>query len=85
MEFDLTQAGNIVVESLAAAGIVNMKTDDFIKVIAESILYLGTWTADQLIEITSQYDILNGLNVATCMQRNCRNCPYEYLRQYWFC
>ena len=62
---DLTQAGNIVVESLAAAGIVNMKTDDFIKVIAESILYLGTWTADQLIEITSQYDILNGLNVAT--------------------
>ena len=62
---DLTQAGNIVVESLAAAGIVNMKTDDFIKVIAESILYLGTWTADQLIEITSQYDILSGLNVAT--------------------
>ena len=62
---DLTQAGNIVVESLAAAGIVNMKTDDFIKVIAESILYLGTWTADQLIEITSQYDIINGLNVAT--------------------
>lgn len=57
---DLTVAGNIEIEHLTAADLVNMTAQDFIRAKAEGILKAGSLSAAKTIDIISDSDIVNG-------------------------
>lgn len=57
---DLTVAGNIEIEHLAAADLVNMTAQDSIKAKAEGILKVGSLSAAKIIDIIADSDIVNG-------------------------
>lgn len=57
---DLTVAGNIEIEHLAAADLVNMTAQDFIRAKAEGILKVGSLSAAKIIDIIADSDIVNG-------------------------
>ena len=57
---DLTVAGNIEIEHLAAADLVNMTAQDSIKAKAEGILKVGSLGAAKIIDIIADSDIVNG-------------------------
>lgn len=57
---DLTVAGNIEIEHLTAADLVNMTAQDSIKAKAEGILKVGSLSAAKIIDIIADSDIVNG-------------------------